>query len=262
MKKIWLAVAAVVIILAVAGLAGCTAEGGALAGDLSGINVNLNPQQQGIWVSAEGKVTAVPDVVILSLGVEALKPTVAEAQAAATEAMDRLVQALKDQGIDEKDIQTQYFNISEDRRWVEPLPGETGKEQVVGYRVTNTVTAKLREVDKAGAVIDAVVTAGGDLTRINSIGFTVDEPRPYYEKARDEAIEYAQAKAKQLADKAGVTLGKITYMTENTYFPGPIYRNYAVGDSGMAVPAPAIETSISAGELEISANVQIAYAIE
>jgi hypothetical protein len=263
MKKIWLAVVGVVIILAVAGLAGCTAEGGALAGDVSGINVNVNPQQQGIWVNAEGKVTAVPDVVILNLGIESLKPTVAEAQAAATEAMDRVIQALKDQGIAEKDIQTQYFNISEDRRWVEPRPGEIGKEEVVGYRVTNTVTAKVRKVDTAGAVIDAIVTAGGDLTRINSIGFTVDEPRPYYEKAREQAIEYARAKAEQLADKSGVTLGKITYITENSYFPGPIYRNYSMGDSGMGVPAPeAIKTAISAGELEISANVQIAYAIE
>lgn len=260
MNKIWLAVVGVVVILAVAGLAGCSARG-AMAGD-SGVNVNLNPQQQGIWVSAEGKVTAVPDIAILNLGVEAQETTVAEAQAAATEAMDKVVQALKDQGIDDKDIQTQYFNINQVTRWVERFP-EEGKNEVIGYRVTNTVSAKVREVEKAGAVIDAVVAAGGDLTRINNIGFTIDEPRPYFEQARELAIEYAQAKAEQLADETGVNLGKVTYITESSYNPGPYYRtitNYSLGDS--AIPAPAIETAISAGELEITATVQIAYAID
>jgi uncharacterized protein len=259
MKKIWVALVGVVIILAVAGLAGCT-TGGALAGDVSGIDINLNPQQQGLWVSGEGKVTAVPDVAIINLGIESQEVTVAEAQAAAAEAMDRVMQALKDQGIDEKDIQTQYFNIERVTKWVELVPGE-GKEEVIGYRVTNTVTAKLRQVEKAGTVIDAVVAAAGDLIRVNNIGFTVDNPQPYYEQARDKAVEYARAKAQQLADKAGVALGKITYMTENSYFPGPIYRNYAMGDSGVPAPVPAIETAISAGELEITTNVQIAYEI-
>ncbi len=260
MNKIWLAVVGVVLILAVAGLAGCSA-GGALAGDVFGVNINLNPQQQGLWVSAEGKVTAVPDIAILNLGVEAQETTVAEAQAAATEAMDKVVQALKDQGIDDKDIQTQYFNITNVTRWVEQFQNE-GKEEVIGYRVTNTVTAKVREVEKAGDVIDAVVAAGGDLIRINNIGFTIDDPRPYYEQARDEAVEYAAAKAEQLADKAGINLGKVTYMTESNYFPGPIYRNYSIADSALGVPAPAIDTAISAGELEITTVIQMAYAID
>jgi len=256
MKKYWLAVAGLVLLLAAVGFSGCT------AGPTTIGTVDINSQQTGIWVSGEGKVMATPDVVLLNLGIESSKPTVAEAQAAAAEAMDKVMQALKDQGVDEEDIQTQYFNISEDRRWIETLPDKEGKEEIVGYRVTNIVTVKLREISKAGAIIDSVVTAGGDLTRINSIAFSVDEPRPYYEDARDLAVEYAQAKAQQLADKAGVKLGKVTYMTEGSYYSGSIYRNYYVGDSGMVVPAPAaIETAISAGELEITATVQIAYAI-
>jgi uncharacterized protein len=260
MKKIWLGLAGVVVvIMAVVGLAGCNGSG-ALAGDVSGININLNPQQQGLWVSGEGKVTAVPDLAIINLGIESQEVTVAEAQAKASEAMDKVMQALKDQGIDEKDIQTLYFTIDRVTKWVETVPGE-GKEEVIGYRVTNTVTAKLRQVGKAGAVIDAVVAAGGDLTRVNNIGFTVDDPQPYYEQARVKAVEYARAKAQQLADKSGVELGKVTYLTENSYFPGPIYRNYAMGDIAVPAPVPAIETSISAGQLEITTNVQIAYEI-
>ncbi len=115
MKKIWLGVAVVLAVLAVVGLAGCTAQGSALSGDVSGLNVNLNSQQQGLWVSGEGKVTATPDVAIMTLGIESQETSVADAQAKAAAAMDKVMQALKDQGIADKDIQTQYFNIERSR---------------------------------------------------------------------------------------------------------------------------------------------------
>ena len=88
--------------------------------------------------------------------------------------------ALTGAGIAEKDIQTQYFNIRRVTRW------DNVKEQeiVIGYRVTNMVTAKIREIEKTGTVIDAIAVAGGDLTRVDSIGFIVDDPSPYYEEAR------------------------------------------------------------------------------
>lgn len=261
MKKIWLGVAVVMAVIAVVGLAGCTAQGSALSGDVSGLNINLSSQQQGLWVSGEGKVTATPDVAIMTLGIESQETSVADAQAKAAAAMDKVMQALKDQGIADKDVQTQYFNIERITGWVEPTP-EKGKEETIGYRVTNTVVAKLRDVSKAGTVIDAVIAAGGDLARVNSIAFTVDDPTPYYAQARDQAVQYAQQKAQQLASKAGFTLGKVTYMTENNYFPGPIYRNFSMAEGGVAVPAPTIDTSISAGELEITTTIQMAYEIE
>jgi uncharacterized protein YggE len=254
MKKIWLVVVGVVAILAVAGLAGCSA-GGALAGDVAGLNVNLNSQQQGLWVSGEGKVTAVPDVASLNLGIQARGDSVAQAQADASQAMDKVVQALKDQGVAEKDIQTQNFSIQKLTRW----DNDKQVQVLLGYQVTNTVTAKVRQVDKAGSVIDAVAAAGGDLTIVNNIGFTVDDPSPYQAQARQKAVADAQARAQQLADNAGVTLGSPTYITENTYFPGPIYRSAAMDATGGAAPVP--ETSISPGEIDITSNVQIAYSI-
>jgi uncharacterized protein YggE len=255
-KKTWLAAIGVVLLLVVVvGLVGCSSgEGVTLSGETSTLKIDLNNQQQGIWVNGEGKVTAVPDVAILSLGIEAQELSVAEAQARANEAMDSVIKALKNAGIDDKDIQTQYFNIQKVTRW----DNDRQEEIILGYRVTNTVTAKVRKVDEAGSVIDAVAAAGGDLTRINSIGFTVDDPTPYYEQARVKAVDDAAAKAKKLADTAGVKLGKPTYISENTYMPGPIYRDTAVKTEG--APAP-VETPISPGELEITTNVQIAYAI-
>ncbi len=172
--------------------------------------------------------------------------------------MAAVIAAIKAQDVEDKDIQTQNFNIYQSTRW------NGDKEEVTGYRVTNTVVVKMRKVEKAGDVIDKVVEAGGDLTRVNGISFTVDDPQPYYEQAREKAFDYAVAKAKQLADKAGVKLGDVLYMTEssatNNY--GIAYRNYAV--AGDAMPAPAVDTpsNISVGQLEISATVSLGYDIK
>lgn len=253
MKKYWLAAIGLVLILGIAGITGCT-DGVSGTLELKG---NLTSQQEGIWVSGEGKVKAEPDIAILNLGVEAESDSVADAQAQVSQAMSDLMDALKDQGVDEKDIQTQYYNIYKVTRWI----NDEQKEEITGYRVTNTVTAKVREVEKAGEVIDAVVTAGGDLTRINNIGFDIDDPKPYYEDARELAVAYARAKAEQLAGEAGITLGKITYITESNYTPGPVYRNYA-SDFAEVAPSAGQATSISAGELEISTTIQIVYAID
>jgi uncharacterized protein YggE len=256
MKKTWLVAIGVALLLAVVGVSGCGSGGVTLSGDAIKLQGSLNNQQEGIWVNGEGKVTAVPDMAILRLGIEAQEASVAEAKAQANEAMEQVMDALTDEGVAKKDIQTQYFNIQRVTRW------DDAKEQeiVIGYRVTNVVTAKIREVEKAGTVIDAVAAAGGDLTRIDSIGFTIDDPSDYYEEARQQAVADAEAKAKQLAEVAGVELGKPTYISESSYIPSPIYRQDMVEKA--AGGGPAVETPISPGEMEITLNVQLAYSID
>ena len=112
-------------------------------------------------------------------------------------------------------------------------------------------------MDKAGSIIDAVAEAGGDLTRVDSISFSVDDPSGYYEEARQEAMAEAEAKAKQLADLAGVTLGKPSYISESVSYP--IYPRDVM--YGKMEAASAVETPISPGEMEISLSVQVVYAI-
>jgi uncharacterized protein YggE len=209
-------------------------------------------QQTGVWVSGTGKVTAVPDVAIFSLGVEAQEKTVKEAQSEAISAMNAIITALKANGVAEKDIQTQWYNISPVMKWVE----DTNEQITIGYKVTNMATVKIRDISKAGATIDAVAEAGGNLTRINSINFTVDDPTAYYNQAREKAMQDANAKAEQMATLAGITLGKPTYISESGgYIPTPYYlKDYAEGGSA--------NTPISPGELDITLSVQVAYAIE
>ena len=253
MKRKWFLAASLALVLAIGGLVGCS-PGTTLQGGIEGINISN--QQQGIWVTGQGKVTAVPDIITLSVGVESLEASVAMAQSRAAEAMDRVMTALTDNGVAEKDIQTQYFSIRKVTRW----DREKEEEVVIGYRVTNTVTAKIRDVDKAGSIIDAVALAGGDLTRINNIGFSIDDPSAYsayYEEAREMAMADAKAKAEQLAELADVTLDKPIYISESSWTP-PITRDVmAMAEA----PAPAPATPITPGEMEISLNVQVVYAI-
>jgi uncharacterized protein YggE len=242
MKKARWLILFLVVILAL-GAVGCAQRGA------EGV-IYVAQQQTGIWVTGQGEAMAVPDLALLSLGIEAQAGTVSEAQAQAIEAMGKVMEALKNNGVAEKDIQTQRFSIYPITKWIR----DEEEEEIIGYRVTNMVLAKIREVDEAGAIIDAVAQAGGDYTRIQDISFTVDDPTPYYEEARTKALEDAENKAEQLADLAGVRLGKPTYISEGAIYQPPISREDVA-------PVPGAVTPISPGELKITLNVQVAYTI-
>ncbi len=253
MKKCLLLAIVIAIVLVTLGAVGCTDYFG--SGEPE-VKQEISSQQNiGIWVTGVGEVTVVPDIAVLSLGIEAQKATVAEAQQQASEAMNAVMNVLDSYGVDEKDIQTQFFSIQPVRRW-DP---DDGQEILLGYRVTNTIMVKIRNIDDAGGIIDAAVAAGGDYTRVNSISFTVDEPEAYYEDARDEAMADAKDKAEQLANLGGVKLGKPTYINEyGGYIPPPIiYRDIVVAEDA-SVP----ETAISPGEMEIQLTVQVVYSIQ
>ena len=234
------------LMLSLVGFSACT------AGPTEIGTVDVNSQQEGIWVSGQGEVTVIPDLAALWLGIEAQADTVAEAQSQASEAMEAVMDALTDNDVDEDDIQTQYFSIDQVTRW------DDDEIIIIGYRVTNMVTAKVRDMDNVGAIIDAVAEAGGDFIRINNIAFSVDDPSEYYEEAREEAMADAKDKAEQLADLAGIELGQPTYISEGNIYPPVVYR-----DAGMAPEADGgYTTSISPGEIELTLTVQVAYAIE
>ena len=249
MKKFWLIGVMVVALLAV-GLVGCSTAGGSGA-TLAGI---ISNQQEGIWVNGTGKVTVTPDICNLYLGVNARADTVAEAQAQAAQAMSDIMTVLKANNIADKDIKTQQFSISP----VYEYDKDNGTSVIIGYEVTNTVSVKIRDMENVGVVIDAAAQAGGDLTRVNGISFSVDEPEQYYEEARELAMNDAKAKAEQLANLGGVKLGKPTYIAENTYYyPQTVeyYKDVAAGAS--SVPP----TAVLPGETDISINVQVTYSM-
>jgi uncharacterized protein YggE len=259
MKKTWLMIIGLVILLTVGSFIGCgNPKSDAISytsGEGGNLKINLNSQQEGIWVSGQGKVTAVPDIANLQLGIEAQETSVALAQSQAAEAMDRVMESLSDNGVVKKDIQTQFFNISRIARWDD----KNQQEVVIGYRVTNSVNVKIRDIEKTGMIIDAVVVAGGDLTRVNSVYFSIDDPTEYQKEARDKAVADARNKAEQLASQSGVKLGKATYISENLYYPPTPRYGGVMMDEGTPGMTP---TPISPGETEITLNVQITYVIQ
>ncbi len=253
MKKIWALLAILSIAVFSIGMIGCDNNDTTIAEDA--IVVNTNPQNIGIWVSAEGEVFATPDLATLNVGIEAEADTVDEARAETANAMEQVMSALDEAGIDDKDIQTAYFNISPIRKW----DSDTEEYISTGYRVSNTVTVKVRDMEKIGQTIDSAASAGGDLVRINGINFSVDDPTDYQEEAREKAYEKAKAKAEQLAQLSGAKLGKVTYVTESTGYTYPMPMGAMEFDSRAMNE---VATSISVGEEAIRVTVQMAFEID
>ncbi len=251
---------ATVLLLAVAAV-GCAPPAavvyqGAAPVQAGASGIIVSQQSVGLWVDGLGKATSAPDIVRLSIGVESQQPTVAEAQKEAIDAMNNVVQTLKSNGIADKDIQTTQFNIQQVTKWDD----KQNTYIVIGYKVSNQVTIKIRDTGKAGTIIDKSVAAGGDLIRINSISFTVDDPTPVFKVAREKAVQNAMEKAKQIAQASGVSLGNVIYISEGTVYTPVNQVNYL--KSAVPMPAAAPSTSVSAGELEFQVTVSMVYEIK
>ncbi len=218
--------------------------------------VSYDTQQAGIWVGGSGRVVVTPDLALLSLGVEARASTVREAREDAATAMTEVMAVLAGSGVEEQDIRTQYFNIQPEYTWNET----DRKQEIIGYRVTNTVSVKVRDLEGLGSLIDQVADAGGDLVRMNNISFTVEHPGQFASQAREAAVEDAMAKAQQFADLTGVTLGKLVYIAESGGNV-PVVKDYARAEMAMDSAVAAPPTPISQGDMDIIVYVQAVFGI-
>ena len=218
--------------------------------------------ESGIWVSGTGTVSVAPDLAVLTVGVEARASTVREALADAANAMTSIVSTLEAEGVASADIQTRAFSITPQYTWRERTDDEGGRysERVLtGYIVNNRATVRLRDLDRVGEMVDLVAGAGGDLTRIEGVSFTVQDPEPHRAEAREAAVDQARAKAEQFARDAGVTLGQVLVVAEGG---GAVPAPRAFAESAALSFAADASTPISEGELEIRATVQMVFAIE
>ena len=207
----------------------------------------------GISVSGIGSVFGEPDVAILTLGVEAQADSVGEARAMAAEAMDAMLTVLKDGGVEDSDIQTSRFSVEPRYNF------RDGEQELIGFFVNNLVTVKIRDIDETGTLIDDVVEAGGDLTRVQNLRFTIDDPEELQQEARRLAMENAKSKAETLADAAGVDLGAPRSISESGGF-SPI----AFGERPFLADfdAAGASTAIEVGELEVQIQVQVVYGLD
>ncbi len=191
---------------------------------------------------------------MLSAGVEAMASSVEQARGQAAGAMDGVIATLKARGIQDRDIQTRHFNISPEYTYNELKR----QRELVGYRVTNQVSVKIRDMDSVGIVIDEVAEAAGDLVRIQGIRFTVEDTKVLESQARIEAVQDLMSKARQFAELTGVQLGNPTFLSEGG---GAVPRVQNLAVRALAEAAPAPPTSISGGELTVTITVQGAFSI-
>ena len=226
-------------------------------------NVDIPRPDGGIWVTGQASVSVDPDLVLLNVGVEATAETVAEARTQAATAMDAIVAAVKENGLEDKDVQTLSFNIWPQYEYpeVEENGRRVRKQTLVGYTINNTARIKIRDVDTVGTIIDDVAEAGGDYTRINGIQFSIEDPSTYMDDLREQAVEDAMDKAEHFASLTDVEVGDLLFISE--VGSGVDVRDFVQLESrAMMAAAAAPATSISGGELELSLNVQAVFAIE
>lgn len=217
----------------------------------------LTPPTSGrtIHVTGSGSVTGEPDIATLNIGVSVEKETVAEAREEAASAMTALIESLKANDIAEKDINTENFSIYPQYDYTE------GGRVLRGYRVNNTVRAKVRELDTLSDVIDDAAEAGRDNIVVNSIQFMIEDTTEFQKQARRLAVKDAEAKAQTLADTSGVTLGKPVTITENTYFESPPIP-FPVAEAALADDSARTSTPIAPGELTVTVNITVVYEIK
>ncbi len=219
--------------------------------------------QRTFSVSGEGKAIAVPDVTELSFGVitEGGR-NLADLQKENAERIDGIIALLKARGIEEKDIKTQFYNITPRYQYFSCPSGERGAAvpcpppEIVGYTINQSVSVKIRDLNKAGDLLSDVVAKGANV--VSGLNFTVDDPTEFQNRARAEAIAKAKGKAEAVAKAGGFRLGKLISISEGVQLPQPIlFERFAVGKGGDFGGAPAVEP----GSQEIRVSVTLSYEI-
>ncbi|MCO5132387.1 MAG: SIMPL domain-containing protein [Xanthobacteraceae bacterium] len=215
-----------------------TAALAATALSLSGAAMaDANPPPM-IAVTGEATVNAVPDLARIDGGVTTDAKTAREASDANNATMGRVLLALQGAGLAEKDYQTSRLSLSP--QYVNAGPNRNGPPVVSGYRASNRVTVRLREVSKVASIIDALVAAGAN--DIGGINFSVSNPSKLLDEARPRAIADARRKAEIYAKAAGVTLGDPLSISEGgVALPMPMARRASM-DFAAAPVAPGEET--------------------
>jgi uncharacterized protein YggE len=210
--------------------------------------------QRVITVVGVGRVSLVPDIAKINIGVETRASTVSEAKATVDKQMESISATLTGLGVTEKDVQTSYYSIYYEQEPYQPSAreGETAAEPKGAYRVSSMLEVTVRDVEKAGEVLDAVVAAGAN--QVQGVNFTVSDDEKWQSEAREKAVANARVRAEEFATLAGVSLGEVLSVSEviGGAVPYVAYADRGMGGGGGFAP----------GELEMSTQVQVTFAIQ
>lgn len=211
------------------------------------ISVTQTQKMSTFDATGEGKVVVVPDQASVSMGVQEVGYNLKQVQEAVNKKMTSLSIALKEMGIDDKDIKTTGYNY---------YPDWENKNQ---YRAYATVSVVVRELDKVSNVMDLVGTLGLDNVQGPTFGLSDELTNKSVKEARGLAIEKAKTKAEELAGLAGMKLGRIVNIVEGTTKP----QNYMVRDAMPVAAGGNVEmktaTPVEAGSSEVAVDVTLSY---
>jgi hypothetical protein len=235
-------------------LIGCTAvqAGSRAAGQAASTPAALGAGRE-ITVVGVGRVNLVPNVAKINVGAEFRASTVSEAKDKVDRQMEAITVALKELGIAEKDIQSAQYSIYYEQEPYQPYTREEGAvtEPQGVYRVSSMLEVTVRDVEKAGEVLDSVVMAGAN--QVWGVSFTVSDDQKWQSQARTEAMADARARAAELAGLAGVELGEVLSVSEVIGAGSFVAYERAMGGGG---------GGIAPGELEMTTQVQVTFAIQ
>ena len=197
-----------------------------------------------VTVTGEGTVDAVPDNAVIRIGVSSQGKTARAASDANAREMNAVLAAIKDGGVAERDVQTSSLSLQPQYD-----PKQTGAAHLIGFRVNNQITVKVRDIGKLAALLDRAIAAGAN--EMSGIEFKVSNEAKLLDQARTAAIADAHRKAELYAQAAGMQIGRVIVISEEGATPpAPVYRALR---AGMAAPA------IAPGEQTVHAVVTVSY---
>jgi uncharacterized protein YggE len=207
-----------------------------------------------ISVSGEGKVTVTPDIAMISFGMQTGRMDTAKAaMAKLSTGMNKVFDAVKNSGVEEKDITTEQFTLNPVYDWTD------GGQVFRGFEASQSLRVKVRDLDKVTDVLGAATAAGAN--QAGNVNFTVDNPEAKQAEARQKAIDQAKEKAKTLAAQLGVQLGDIQNFSEGGGgYPSPVMMRSEYGMGGGVADQKSIP--LPSGEQDVTAYVTITYELK
>lgn len=213
------------------------------------------PREATITVAGNGESHATPDTAVITLAVTKQEKTARESLDANNKAMATVLDALKADGIEARDLQTSGFTIQPVYTYPQSNDGSSQPPELVGYQTTNSLTIRLRDLAKAGAVIDKSVTLG--INQGGDIRFVNEDTKKVLAEARADAVKDAMEKARQLTEAAGVGLGRILEINESSTPPMPV----PIAMARMEKDAAPAAVPMAPGENSYSVAVNVTFEI-
>jgi uncharacterized protein YggE len=228
----------------VATLSGCDATSGPST-------AAANPELRQVTVVGSGEVKGTPDTLNVNASIEFIAPDVTGAMNQTSDRQGAVIQALVDAGVDRNDISTSQVSLQPQ------FAPTTDSTAITGYRASNSIDVKIRQLDAASQALALIVSTGGNATRINSVNYSIDDDSQLVRDARSRAFNDAKDRAQQYAELSGLGLGSVLSISEVAGSQPPIPLQSPRADMAMAAPVP-----VEPGQQTVGFSVTVVWELD